>query len=217
MELDRRKPGWGPLMGRIFRATVLSVTVTMAVSVTMTFGAQAADLIKGLVSASPQPAAEQLQPGLGVTYYFNKFNDTREIPDWAKYKSGVKGEPILLLDYFVGDGEVLTSGRTDSVGADINGYINFPVAGTYTIAMRSNDGVDLKIGGQRIVHDPLVHSDRFSDLIPVEVTEPGWYPLHLLYFEKQVSSTLELYWLKPGGTGQLDFVPEDAFAHIAAE
>ena len=41
---------------------------------------------------------------------------------------------------------MLTSGRTDFVGADIRGYMYFPVAGTYTIAMHSNDGVDLKPG-----------------------------------------------------------------------
>ena len=200
-------------MGTVLRATVLAA----AISMTGAFAVQAADPITGLVPATPQPAAEQLQPGLAVTYYFNRFNETREIPDWAKYKPGVKGEPILLLDYFVGDGDVLTSGRADGVGADINGYINFPVAGTYTIAMQSNDGVDLKIGGKRVVYDPLVHSDRFSDLIPVEIAEPGWYPLHLLYFEKQITATLELYWLKPGGGGQLDFVPEEAFAHRSGQ
>ncbi|MBT3929840.1 MAG: hypothetical protein HOL07_01880 [Rhodospirillaceae bacterium] len=186
----------------------------------LTFGASAgmaADLVSGLKSAAPQPPSADLKPGLAVTYYFNEFNNTREIPDWAKYRDGVRGEPILILDYFVGDGEVLTSGRNDHVGADIRGYLNFPVAGTYTIAMRSNDGVDLKIGGVRVVHDPDVHSDRFSDLVPVEITAPGWYPLRLFYFEKQVTSTVELYWLKPGGTGQLDFVPEEAFAHIPGE
>lgn len=179
--------------------------------------ASAADMVTGLKPASPQPAAGDLQPGLAVTYYYNVFNHTREIPDWAKYKDGVKGEPILILDYFVGDGDVLTSGRVDEVGADIRGYINLPAAGTYTFAMRSNDGVDLNIGGQRIVYDPDVHSDRFSELIPVEVATPGWYPLRLLYFEKRVTSTVELYWLKPGGSGQLDFVPEEAFAHVPGE
>ncbi|MBO6783891.1 MAG: hypothetical protein JJ899_11560 [Alphaproteobacteria bacterium] len=171
----------------------------------------------GLQPASPQPAADQLKPGLSVTYYFNKFNHTREIPEWAKYKDGVQGEPIAMLDYFVGDGDVLTSGRADHVGADIRGYINFPVAGTYTIAMQSNDGVDLNIGGKRVVYDPDVHRDRYSDLVPVVIETPGWYPLRLLYFEKQVTSTVELYWLKPGGGGQLDFVPAEAFGHIPGE
>lgn len=192
--------------------------VLMAASLTLgASGGSAAEMITGLKPATPQPAAGDLRPGLGVTYYYNVFNDTSEILDWAKYKDGVKGEPILILDYFVGDGDVLTSGRADEVGADIRGYINFPVAGTYTIAMRSNDGVDLKIGGVQTVLDPGVHSDRFSELTPVEITTPGWYPLHLLYFEKRVTSTLELYWLKPGGSGQLDFVPEEAFAHIPGD
>lgn len=197
-------------MLRLFR----NLFVAAAFLATTATPAFTADPVTELQPASPQPAAEQLQPGLAVTYYFNKFNHTREILDWAKYKPGVVGEPVLILDYFVGDGDVLTSGRGDHVAADIRGFINFPVAGTYTIAMQSNDGVDLKLGGKRVVYDPDVHSDRFSDLIPVEIAEPGWYPLHLLYFEKQSTSTVELYWLKPGGDGQLDFVPEEAFAHI---
>jgi len=203
------------MLGRFSKVSAAAVFVCG-----LTFGASAgsaADLLSGLQPAAPQPAVADLKPGLAVTYYFNKFDNTREIPDWAKYRDGVRGEPILILDYFVGDGEVLTSGRNDFVGADIRGYLNFPVAGTYTIAMRSNDGVDLNIGGVRVVHDPDVHSDRFSDLVPVEIATAGWYPLRLLYFEKQVTSTLELYWLKPGGSGQLDFVPEEAFAHIPGE
>ncbi len=199
------------------RARFTGIIAAAFMAGSLGFGASngiAADLVSGLQPATPQPAAADLKPGLAVTYYFGVFNDTREIEDWAKYKDGVKGEPILILDYFVGDGDVLTSGRADEVGADIRGYINFPAAGTYTIAMRSNDGVDLKIGGVRVVYDPDVHSDRFSELTPVEITTPGWYPLQLLYFEKRVTSTLELYWLKPGGSGQLDFVPEEAFAHI---
>ena len=39
-------------------------------------------------------------------------------------------------------------------------------------------------GGMRAVYDPGIRSDRFSNLIPVPITEPGWEPLHPLYFEK---------------------------------
>ena len=200
------------------KTTIARTLAVAALGLALATGSvSAADKVFGLKPAMPQPAASDLKPGLAVTYDFHKFDDTREILDWAKYREGVPGEPILILDYFVGDGEVLTSGRTDFVGADIRGYMHFPVAGTYTIAMHSNDGVDLKIGGKRVVYDPGVHSDRFSDLVPVEIAEPGWYPLHLLYFEKQVTSTVELYWLKPGDTGQLDFVPEEAFGHRPGE
>ena len=193
------------------RHTIAALSVAATLAFTGT-SALAADPVTGLTKASPQPAADQLKPGLSVTYYHNVFNSTREIPEWAKFKKGFPGEPLLMLDYFVGDGEVLTSGRDNEVGADIRGYIRFAEAGTYTMAMQSNDGVDLTIGGKTVVKDTGVHADRFSDLIPVEITEPGWYPLHLFYFEKRNTSTLELHWKPPGG-GNMEFVPEEAFAH----
>ncbi len=108
---------------------------------------------------------------------------------------------------------MLSSDREDGVGAIIEGLINFPVAGVYSMAMQSNDGVELAIGGETILSDPTVHADRFSGLVTVEIDRPGWYPLDLLYFEKRNTSTLELYWLLPGEEGGLDFVPPSAFAH----
>ncbi len=192
----------------------ISVLIVAAALALASSPAPAADPVTGLQKANPQPSADSLKPGLGVTYYKHVFNNTREITEWAKYAKGSKGEPILLLDYFVGQAEVLTSGRVDEVGADIRGFINFPEAGTYTMAMQSNDGVDLTIGGKTIIKDTTVHADRFSDLVPVVITDPGWNPFHLLYFEKRNTSTVELYWKAPDSTGDMDFVPAEAFAHI---
>ena len=53
----------------------------------------------------------------------------------------------------------------------------------------------------------------YPKLKPVVIAEPGWYPFRLIYFEKRVTSTVELYWKPPGGSGDMDFVPEEAFAH----
>ena len=189
------------------------VAATLFVATLAAGGTAAAEEIGGLTPARPQPAADMLRPGLAVTYYFNVFNDTREIPEWAEYRKGVPGEPIPMLDYWVGDGEVLTSGRVDEVGAHIQGLIHLSKAGRYTFSMHSNDGVDLKIGGKQIVKDSAVHKDRYSDLVNVAITEPGWYPLDLLYFEKRYTATLELFWLQPGESGQLNHVPAEAFAH----
>ncbi len=177
-------------------------------------GPAAADEIGGLAPAAPQPAGDQLRPGLAVTYYLAVFNDTSNIPKWARQKGGKPGKPIAMLDYWVGDGEVLTSGRSDEVGAHIQGLIHLSKPGTYTFTTHSNDGIDLKIGGKQIVKDSSVHADRYSDLVTVKITEPGWYPLDLLYFEKRNTATLELYWLQPGESGQLNHVPAEAFAHI---
>ena len=54
------------------------------------------------------------------------------------------------------------------VAAVITGYVHFPEAGGDTLDMRSNDGVRLTIGGQKLHEDP----DRDSDRIPVQISEP---------------------------------------------
>jgi hypothetical protein len=161
--------------------------------------------------AQPDPAA--LAPGLAVTYHFHIFNSVGEIPQWAESNDGTPGDPLPALDYSVGSGNVLTSGRPDGVGATISGLIRFPAAGRYVLAMQTNDGVALSIGGQRIISDPGVHADRFSQLVRVDIAEPGWYPLDLLYFEKRNTSTLQLYWAQEAAGESLRLVPAEAFAH----
>lgn len=160
-----------------------------------------------------QPAEGELSPGLKVNYYNNIFNFVQEVREWAQLNAGTEGAPLLSLDYNAGAGRVLTSERKDGVGAVIEGLINFPAAGVYSMAMKSNDGVELVIGGETIISDPPVHADRFSELVTVQIDEAGWYALDLLYFEKRNTSTLELYWLLPGEEGGLNFVPPNAFAH----
>ncbi len=173
------------------------------------------DIVTGLKPLAEQPDPAAREPGLAVTYYFGIFNLIGEIVEVAKLEEGQRGPAIPALDYKVGSGEVLTSGRADGVGADIRGLINFPRAGTYNLALQSNDGVRLELGGKLLFSDPNVHADRFSKVVPVEIETPGWYPLSILYFEKRHTSTLELYWTRPGDEGGLTFVPPDAFAHLS--
>lgn len=172
-----------------------------------------AEIISGLSPAKMQPSSEALKPGLAVKYYGAKFNSIREMLEWMDYKDGVVGEPIPMLNYQVGQGNVLTTQATDLMGADITGLINFERPGIYTFMVQSNDGVRLNIGGQMIYEDPEVHADRFSDEIKLEISEPGWYPVRVLYFEKKNTSTLELYW-DPPGAQEIDYVPAEAFGHI---
>ncbi|TNE34174.1 MAG: hypothetical protein EP348_11445, partial [Alphaproteobacteria bacterium] len=85
--------------------------------------------------------------------------------------------------------------------------------GRYTFMVQSNDGVWLSIGNKLIYEDPTVHADTFSDELVLEISEGGWYPIHIKYFEKKNTSTLELYWETPDG-GDMDYVPESAFRHL---
>jgi hypothetical protein len=166
-----------------------------------------------LKPVSPQPTAAEISPGLAVQYYGAKFDHLRELDDWMGYKDGTPGTPIPMLNYQVGEGNVLTATSNDFVGANIQGLLKMEKPGRYTFLVHSNDGVYLAIGDKLIYEHPTVHGDTFSDELVLEISEPGWYPIHIKYFEKKNTSTLELYWETPDG-GDMDYVPADAFAHM---
>ena len=170
---------------------------------------RAQTVVGNLAPAAPQPRAGEISPGLAVEYIrmFARHVDEIEIAG-----KGIMGEPLEMLDWNTGDGPVLTHANDDGIGARITGFINFEKAGDYMMAIQSNDGVRLSIGGQLVIDDPDVHGDRFSPNVTLQVPRAGWYPLYLLYFERKGTSTLELYWQPPGAEG-FDFVPGEAFAH----
>lgn len=175
----------------------------------------ASGAITGLAPADPQPDPAQLEPGLSVKYHFAIFNTIQGmIMRTGGASTAQPGEPLKQLNYRVDFGDVLTSNRQDGVGAFIKGFIRFDSPGTYVFQVQSNDGVQLDIGGKTIHSDPEVHPDTMSDPLPVEITAAGWYPIEVIYFEKRNTSTLELYWKKPGETGDFVFVPPEAFAHL---
>lgn len=192
------------------RFGILLVTAVLALSSPVFSGpVQAQMVVSGLAPAAPQPGPGELAPGLAVEYLKLFIRHVDEIEIAGK---GHVGEPLEMLDWNVGDGTVLTDTEDDGVGARITGFIKFETAGDYMMAMQSNDGVRLTIGGQLIIEDPDVHRDRFSPNVTVKVPQAGWYPLYLLYFERKGTSTLELYWQPPGVEG-FDFVPAEAFGH----
>ena len=163
-------------------------------------------------AATPQPTS--LQPGLKVGYYVKLFKTVEEIQDWAKYKDAYPGEPLASLDYRSGVDTVLTSSMEDGVGAHITGFIRIDEAGTYAFAAQSNDGLSVDIGGTRVVYDPDVHADRYSQPVEVEIKTVGWYPVNVWYFERKNTSTLRLYWLKPDEEeGSMTIVPKEVFGH----
>lgn len=164
--------------------------------------------------ATPQPTEDQLKPGLAVVYYSHFFRHIRELIEWEGYKDGKPGEPVLELNSRVGQGEVLTSGMSDGVGAKMTGFIRLDQPGAYSFAFESNDGVRLEIDGYQVVEDPDVHADRFSDIGAVIVKEPGWYPITIRYFERKNTSTLRFHWLPPGAEGTMPTVPAEVLAHI---
>lgn len=163
----------------------------------------------------PQPAADQLQPGLAVTYYYDYFRHIKELQKKVAKGEGREGAPIMALNSNVGPGKVLTSRRDDGVGAQIQGLIHLEKPGIYTFMAQSNDGIRLEIGGELVLEDPDVHSDRFSEPGGFMIDQGGWYPISVLYFERKSTSTLELYWRPPEDESEsMQMVPAEAFAHM---
>ncbi len=167
----------------------------------------------------PDNGAEPL-PGLAVRYYYAMFDTMWEMGRLVRSRPGRSGDPILKIDTFFEDYDerVFTSDRSQGVGALINGLMFFPKVGLYHMAILSNDGIRVELGGKFLFEDPNKHANgnRLSDPIPVEITQAGWYPLNINYFQKKGSWALDFLWAMPGEpvTDDLPIVPQEAYGHL---
>lgn len=192
---------------------ITGIANAAGLAVLLAFAAQTAtaQMIEGALPADPQPAEDQLAPGLAVSYVAEYFNDISEMMGLE----GTPGEPIANLDAQPGRNEpVLTSGKAMGVGAFIRGFIKLDTPGTWTFRVNSNDGIQVSIGGQLVHSDPYKHSDTMSPPILFAVEEPGWYDIAVDYFQRKGTATIQLFWTPPEG-GEETIVPAEAFAHIA--
>ena len=173
--------------------------------VCIAFGAGAA------VAADAPMRDAGMQAGLQIDYYYGDFGHVDEVVEYASRKSSAQGEPLPNLDFRGGAGKkVLNQKHKDLVAAIITGFINFPSSGTHMIKVRSNDGVRIAIGGLTVFEDPEPHPDRNSSPVPVDVSEAGWLPIEIIYFERKGSWSIELTWQENGDYGA---IPASHFAH----
>jgi hypothetical protein len=171
--------------------------------------AMKAEPMAGLKPAEPQPAAEQLAPGLAVQYTYAIMNQLLEM-NGRRFEAG---PPILHLDWRMGEGIVLTSRDREGVGAILRGFLRFERPGTYGFEVTSNDGVRLEIGGVVIHESPGVHPDSTSDVVDVRIDQPGWYPIAISYFQKRGSATLIVKRATPEAGGTLTALRGSELAH----
>jgi hypothetical protein len=191
------------------RRPVLHAVVGVVLAVVAGLGLPAgAETLTGVKPAEPQPAPQQLTPGLAVQYTYAIVNHVDEL----KGRKLESGPPVTHLEWKMGSGAVLTSKAREGVGALLSGFILFEKAGTYGFEVTSNDGVRLEIGSKLVHEDPGVHSDSTSDRIDVKIDRPGWYPIHVVYFQKRHTATLVVRWAAPG-EAKLGPVPAKALAH----
>jgi len=179
-------------------------------------GATTAAAADGPKPVTPQPDSAALKPGLAAKYYGTFVRHIDELKAYMSGHEGKTGEPIPNIEYNVGADPMLTSELNEGLGAHITGLIHLKAPGAYKFVAMTNDGYDLGIGDTFILADPDVHPDRQSDIGSLEITEPGWYPTEMFYFQRKGTSRLELYWRPPWESPDAGFaiVPEESFAHL---
>ena len=113
------------------------------------------------------------------------------------------------------DISVRTPGVDDNFGFVWEGYINLPVAGTYTFETISDDGSKLYFNS---LYSPsataTVNNDGLHAATSVTgtatVATAGYYPIAVTYIERDGGQSMQVYWSGPGVPRQL--IPNAAFA-----
>jgi PKD repeat protein len=145
-------------------------------------------------------------PGLSVRYYDAPGGD--RLPDFARlqpYGAGV----IRTIDFPSSEGEFAGSGRSDEVGAVIEGFLRVPVAGDYRFWLESDDGARLFIDDRLLIDNDGVHPmvEKALDLAWVDAAVPiapvqGTHELFLVYVAPPGGTApLKLNWLHFHGPG----------------
>lgn len=185
--------------------TILKTVALTATAIVLATATLAAPL--KLQPADPQPSG--LKQGLGVKYYFDSVRKLSEAR--RAYKKAKPGKPLAGLDYrdTAEGNETLTSGKAQKVIAVIEGYVRFDAPGTYKIDFMSNDGLEMKIGGQEVVFFDGVHGCEASKQVEAEVPVAGWYPLEGLYFQRKGTACL----LMRAGIGSPKWMEDESFGY----
>lgn len=166
--------------------------------------------VTGLTPALPLSQAPA--PGLAVVYFLEFYErHLDQLPAGpSALAKGKPGKPIASLDHRFAYQNVFDSGEATGVGMELNGFIRLGATGPYRFRALSNDGIRVYLNDRMILNDPDIHSDRLCGPATVSVTEQGWYPLKVRYFQRKGTAAISLQWQPPG---QDDFVPVPAEAY----
>ena len=152
--------------------------------------------------------------GLLPIYIYKFFKSVDEMPKLdIKTTTEKVGAPILFLDHHFGKEDLIfDSGVSQGIGIQMNGFLKLSEPGQYTLKTLSNDGITVWVCDKRIVWDPGVHTDHFSNEVVLDIQKPGWYPLLIKYFQRTGTAAFAMYWKLPG-KNDFSVIPADAYSH----
>ena len=64
-----------------------------------------------------------------------------------------------------------------------------------------------------IIDDPAQHSDRYAIQAVVTISQAGWYPLMVEYFQRKGTASIGLFWRTPEAKDFIP-VPPASFGHL---
>lgn len=163
-----------------------------------------------LKPSNPQPS--QVKSGLNVRYGYSegKFKSMAIARSVFSVKPK-RGKPLRGLDYRNNNfGDIaFTSTAAWYFTAEIKGYYHFAAPGIYDLEFYVNDGIDVKIGGQRVGFIEGINSCEGNVFATVDVPKAGWYDLDMFYYQNAGTACLMM---KMGPKGKKrKWVPNSAF------
>jgi len=192
---------------------LLALSAALGLAACATTPAPEATSASAPAPLNPQPAAAALRPGLEMLYFYGDFKHIDNMPKTpAELAKGQRGAPVPNLASDSDTGKMWGIPSGELYGAHFTGLIRLE-AGDYTFFAKSNDGVRVTLDRMRLVDDPGVHADRFSEPGKVTIRKAGWYPLTVQYFQRRNTASLELHWKRPGANSA-EIVPATALAHL---
>ena len=129
---------------------------------------------------SLRAADDRLNPidGLSVDYY--ELSGPSVLPDFDSMKPYLS-DVALDVDFASTNGDFMTSGRSNEIGAVLKGYVQAPSDGVYTFTTDSDDGSALYIGDERVVDNDGLHGMvKRGGTMPLRA---GWHKVRIEFFE----------------------------------
>jgi len=179
----------------------------------------AADRPSGQAKLAPAKVdSSELKPGLAVLYFHGfKARHLDKLPSGDQaVKKGKPGDPIPYLNHAFGRKHVFGSGTRKEIGMHMTGFLKLSAPGTYWFKAYANDGIRVFINDQLVADDPAWRpppGDQYSEPLSINVTESGWFPVLIRYFQRKGTATLKLYWKIPGDK-DFSIIPAEAYAHV---
>jgi hypothetical protein len=132
-----------------------------------------------------QPAA--VQPGLAYDYY--EVDNLKKLPDMDNLKplhSGVTDRLAIPAEH-----------RPDNYAVRFRGYLAIPVDGLYSFRLISDDGSELRIGGEVVISHDGVHDARSERRATIPLAA-GKHRIEVRYFEGEANEVLLVRYGLPG-------------------